>query len=393
MKLMLKLKWIMSRIYESSFQKTLFLHTKEERQSLIASFPEPQDLLERSYFQYLCQMKELPAIIRFLQNIAAVLLLPWVFFSGCLAKPQRMGEHDAVFLNINKGIDKTIIPCSLQSEFPNMTEITEIKILCGKEERKWLINLCRKYWKSPYFVVKCWIKIGLYASLIASFRPKAVISYEEFSFTSSIITAYCEEREVEHINVLHGERLYNTRDTFVSFHRFYVWNDIYRNMFLEMRAEKEQFRVELPPLLIWDETVEEKKVYDITYYMGNPKEEQLDRLLTVLEPLRKAGVKICIRVHPRFGDSVLIYQLFRNFILETPEISIRQSIARTGAVCAVMSTVLLQAGYANRRIIVDDVSNPEKFALLSELGYGILLQPHWILSEVTAESFLTYKDV
>lgn len=391
MKLILKLKWIMSRVYENSFQKTLFRRTKEERKSLIESFPEPKDRLERSYFQYQCQMKELPAIVRLMQNAAAVLLLPWVFLSGLFAKPLKVTGCDAVFLNLNEGIDKSIIPDSLQKEFPNMPEIKEVKVLYGKEERKWLFKLCRNYWRSPYFIIKCWLKMGLYASLITSFQPKAIISYEEFSFTSSVITAYCEERGVEHINVLHGERLYNTRDTFVSFHRFYVWDDNYRKMFLEMRAEKGQFRVELPPLVIWDSAIEEAEKYDMTYYVGNPTSKQLEQLFNVLEPLRRAGVKICIRIHPRFGDSVSINHLFKNFAIETPEISIRQSIARTGAVCAAMSTVLLQAGYAGRRIIVDDVSNPERFALLSELNYGILLQPHWLLSEVKPECFTLEK--
>jgi len=391
MKLILKLKWIMSRIYESSFRKTLFRYTKEERTSIIESFPEPKDRLERSYFQYLCQMKELPAIVRFMQNAAALLLLPWIFLSGFFAKPQKVKGCDAVFLNLNEGIDKSIIPNSLQEEFPNMTEIKEVKVLFGKEERKWLFRLCRNYWRSPYFIIKCWLKMGLYASLITSFHPKAVISYEEFSFTSSVISVYCEEHGVEHINVLHGERLYNTRDTFVSFHRFYVWDDNYRKMFLEMRAEKGQFRVELPPLFIWDNAIEEAIKYDMTYYVGNPTSKQLKQLFNVLEPLRQGGAKICIRKHPRFGDSVLINHLFKNFAIETPEISIRQSIARTGAVCAAMSTVLLQAGYAGRRIVVDDVSNPERFALLSELNYGILLQPHWLLSEVKPECFTFEK--
>lgn len=392
MNIFLRIKWIVGRIYENSWQKTLFRHTKEERKSLIESFPEPQNQLERSYFQYLCQTKELHVIVRFMQNIAAILLLPWVFFLGYFAKPKKMRDTDAVFLNLNEGYGREIIPRSLQMEFPNMPEIKEIKVLFGKAECKCLLNLCKKYWRNPYFVVKCWIKIGLYASLIDSFRPKAVISYEEFSFTSSIITAYCEERGVEHINVLHGERLYNTRDTFVSFHRFYVWNEIYRNMFLEMRAEKGQFRVELSPLLIWDKTHEEHKMYDITYYLGKPTAKQLKRIFNVLEPLRQSGIKICIRIHPRYGNRVLINHVFKDFYIETSEISITQSIARTCAACAVMSTVLLQAGYAGRRIVVDNVGNPEQFALLSELDYGVLLQSHWLLSEVTVECLLKERE-
>ena len=103
MNIFLRIKWIVGRIYENSWQKTLFRHTKEERKSLIESFPEPQNQLERSYFQYLCQTKELHVIVRFMQNIAAILLLPWVFFLGYFAKPKKMGDTDAVFLNLNEG--------------------------------------------------------------------------------------------------------------------------------------------------------------------------------------------------------------------------------------------------------------------------------------------------
>ena len=56
------------------------------------------------------------------------------------------------------------------------------------------MKLCIMRYCMHRFCLKCLVKIGLYANYIESYRPKAVVVYNEYSFTSSLLTAYCREK-------------------------------------------------------------------------------------------------------------------------------------------------------------------------------------------------------
>ena len=75
------------------------------------------------------------------------------------------------------------------------------------------------------------------------YTPKDLYVSAEYSFTSSILTAYCERNRVRHINVMHGEKTFFIREAFSRFHIFYVWDDFYIKLFHQLRANRTEYVV------------------------------------------------------------------------------------------------------------------------------------------------------
>ena len=60
-------------------QNNVFTYSVEKQQQYLKKFPEPKNLIERSYFQYKCQMKLYGRPLSFLLNILALPLFIWYF--------------------------------------------------------------------------------------------------------------------------------------------------------------------------------------------------------------------------------------------------------------------------------------------------------------------------
>ena len=56
-------------------KQPFFMQDITEQRKLLESFPEPQNLIERSYFQYVCQAKQIPLVLRIIQNTTSIFLL------------------------------------------------------------------------------------------------------------------------------------------------------------------------------------------------------------------------------------------------------------------------------------------------------------------------------
>lgn len=379
-----RIKSIVSRIYEASFSRSMFRLDRKEREAVLAAFPEPRDDVERSFFQYRCHMQSASRLLRVLQSVLAYPAFLFLLLKSGKAPEEAEKTDTAVY--ISYGIGENIIPDSLAEGFARIVTVTDTPLYFTKRERAWFLPVWKRYWRYPYFLLKCYTKMGVYAALARLHRPRALIVYSEFSFTGSLLTAYCEHVGLEHINVLHGEKLLNIRDAFVRYHRFYVWDETHRAVFAQMRAEPAQFIVEAPPMLRLRLPPEEPRCFDLTYYAGALTEHQLERLQRCFSHLRQQGLRICVRVHPRFGDLASAKARLEGcFFEDGSEVPLELSLARTGACCGIISTVLHQAHQCGKQIVIDDVSDPEKFSLAKDLGYQMLEVSHRLLSELILE--------
>ncbi len=365
---------------ESIFQ----LDTKKQKQILNA-FPKPKDLFERSYFQYKCQMKKQSALLVTAENIMALTLLPIYYIKLALARIdilQLAGEKCAVFLT--SGITIQTIPECLSKEYNEIIpcKIVEENMHIGKQEKNLLYKLFIRYWYSPYFIFKCMLKIGMYASIIEKYNPKAIITCNEYSYTSSVLTEYCRMRVVEHINVMHGEKLFNIRDSFFEYERYYVWDEHYIILLTDLRADNKQFRIAIPPSVILDCKNNQEPLYDYTYYLAG---EKTRTLITIRDFLLNTGVpssRICIRYHPRYRNVNEIMHIYKGFHIESPtEVPLNISLSRTKYPVSLYSTVLYQAYESGKKIIIDDITDNVKYKKLKELRYIMLEKPHGKLSE------------
>lgn len=367
-------------------RNTLFDVPMARQKAILEGLPEPKDLLKRASAQYRCQMMLERPILRAGYQLAAMLLLP-VYRRQLLRRPASRKEEtaDAVFAF---GGPDTILPCSLRQEYPGIRQVRDFQnaLFLTREDCSFLRELARRYPTAFYFRFKCMAKLAMYRSLYETYRPKAIIVSEEYSYTSSFLTEYCHRLGVEHINVMHGDKLYDIHDTFFCFDRCYIWDQFYRDLFCELRAEPTQFRMEMPPSMQpWDAQDVEKAV-DYTYYLQAETSQMLEKIAKSLQTLQKSGAVVAVRPHPLYSDMETVRRLFSDFeIEETAEVGIETSILRTRHVIGLYSTVLYQAHINHVPVVIDDLTAPERFAQLKSLRYIMLDKPHGLLSALLQE--------
>lgn len=367
-------------------RNTLFDVPMARQKAILEGLPEPKDLLKRAYAQYRCQMMLERPILRAGYQLAAMLLLP-VYRRQLLRRPASRKEEtaDAVFAF---GGPDTILPCSLRQEYPGIRQVRDFQnaLFLTREDCSFLRELARRYPTAFYFRFKCMAKLAMYRSLYETYRPKAIIVSEEYSYTSTFLTEYCHRLGVEHINVMHGDKLYDIHDTFFCFDRCYIWDQFYRDLFCELRAEPTQFRMEMPPSMQpWDAQDVEKAV-DYTYYLQAETSQMLEKIAKSLQTLQKSGAVVAVRPHPLYSDMETVRRLFSDFeIEETAEVGIETSILRTRHVIGLYSTVLYQAHINHVPVVIDDLTAPERFAQLKSLRYIMLDKPHGLLSALLQE--------
>lgn len=363
-------------------QDALFSYDVEKQKKYIESLGQPKDEIERSYFQYKCQMQFNGKMITFMLNIISLLLLLlYLVKYGRKRKINTLSQRELVFFRDGK--PGNILPNSLKEKYQTIENNPMEGILLTKSDKRFIKKIIRRYPLSWQFVLKCMIKIGRYSYAIQEYSPKAITVCAEYSFTSSVLTAYCREKNIRHINVMHGEKLYYMRDSFFKFDECYVWDEYYAKLLTLLKADQSQFVVERPDSLMFDNSIPRTYMYDYTYYLGAESDEVLQRIAKSLKEICERGNKIAIRPHPRYSDIEIINNLFAYAVIEdTKNISIEYSLMRTKHAISLYSTVLNQALCNNIPVIIDDISNPRNYRKLSELGYVCLSKEHEVLSYV-----------
>lgn len=362
---------------------SVFGYPVEKQKEYVAHFPEPKDDIQRGYFQYKCQMRFNKPAITLLVNLGSFpLLLFYLINSG----NKNIAVVDAQNIFFANGMPENIIPDVLRKNIGEIEVINDKKESLTKDDKKFIRSIWKRYPFSFQFIVKCLLKVRYYSYEIQRVKPRKIIVCNEYSFTSSVLTRYCEERGIKHINVMHGEKIYYMRDSFFRFHECYVWDEYYRELFKQMRAEPSQFKVAVPPSLKFPKVEETHKSKQYTYYLGWESGEKLRIIVRAMEELRKSGLEVAIRPHPRYTDLNEIKSCAPEIEIEDYKaLTIEQSLRRTENAISVYSTVLNQAYNNGIGIVLDDISDREKFKRLGERQYIMLNKPHELLSELLGD--------
>lgn len=366
---------------------SLFSVPVEKQKEYLESLPEPKDDIARGYSQYRCQAMLQGRFMNSLISVASfpvTLIMLMKYYRSAVPEKAETCENCAVFFRDGKPAN--IMPNVLREEFGNcITEPAEGNLLLKKDVQL-IWKLIRRYPLSWHFVLKCTLKIARYRYAIEKYAPKALIVCNEYSFTSSVLTEFCFQNGVELINVMHGEKLYHIRDSFFRFHRCYVWDVHYIRLFESMRAEKEQFRVEIPESLRFHVEKLPEKCYDYTYYMGGEQRVEMEIICGVLHKLQKEGCSVNIRPHPRYTDMQVLHEVCGEIPVEDwKEVTIERSVLRSKAVISRFSTVLLQASNNGVATIIDDMTDPETFARMQKLEFIMFSKEYMTMSELIRE--------
>ena len=354
----------------------------EKQKEILDSFDEPVSLIERSYYQYKCQVKMLPKWLVGVLSISSIFFIP-IFFIRHLSFNNAVSKISKVAVFIAGEEEYSYIPNKLKEEFSEIkfSNYNQKKLLDVKE-RNILRKMFREYWKSPYFIAKCMIKIAIYANQIYTYQPSAILTIAEFSFTSSLLTYYCNEFGVEHINIMHGEKLFDITDSFVEFNRYFLWDTHYKELLIKLRAGQNQFHIDQPEFLKLNLPKVDNYKYDLTYYLGGEDLKTLETLNSILHNVYISPDKISIRCHPRYSNVSEVTKIFNDFNIDLASgITIRESLASTKYVASLFSTVLYLGLLNGKQIVVDNQSNPGKYLQLRNLDFIILNKKHRLLSE------------
>ncbi len=367
-------------------QDALFSYDVEKQKKYIAGLGDPKDEIERSYFQYKCQMQFNGKFLTFLLNVVSFpVAMLYLAKYGKNSTTGQVEKKDLVFFRDGKPAN--ILPKSLQEQYRKIESDPTEGIQLTKKDKAFLHRIMRRYPFSWQFILKCLIKIGRYSYAISHYKPEAVAVCAEYSFTSSVLTAYCRQQKIRHIDVMHGEKMYYMRDSFFVFDACYVWDVCYADILTSLKADENQFMIEIPESLRFDGSYQKTDEYDDTYYLGAESEEVLQRIADSLEKLSRKGKRISLRPHPRYSDMESIRRLFAFANIEDPgTVTIEQSLMRTGCAISLYSTVLNQALCNGVPIVIDDISNPKNYQKLEELEYICLKKEHRLLSAVMEEA-------
>lgn len=364
--------------------------TVSSQLNYLSKLKYPKNDYDRAYNQFKCQMYLMSRSIKMFSNIGSFFaLIPYIVILSLHRLNIRYSEkHDAIY--IQNGIDKGIIPESIKSEYESIKECAFTDEGClGFDEIKILLNSILRHPLSPYMNMKIAMKLSLYKAAYIKYKPQAIISYCETSFASAIATMWCENRNILHINVQHGDFLKNIKFAGFRFSVFYVWDAHYERMFKSLGNIDTKYKIEICDNLMALSKKSGKTIaeFDLCYYLGDERHEQLAKVENLLSALSDKGMKCKVRLHPRETSEKEAKDIFKfPIIIEYPrEINLNDSANNSYYICSQYSTVLLQAYFGGRKIVIDDCTDPTVYNSLKDQEYILLDKDHLLLSALISE--------
>lgn len=337
--------------------------------------PQPNDEIDRSFNQFLTQKYfQHNVFVHFFEKFYAKLNLSKLMH-GLNTKSTNFDRTvDAVFFN-KLGLD--ILPDELLIEYPDIViDDGYDNPMLTNADCDFILEIQSRY-RDAFFIYKLIYRIAIYRNLIEKYHPKAIIATSEYSFCSSILTLFCRKNGIKHINVMHGEKLFDMMATFFEFDRCYVWDSSYIDLFLSQRAYDEQFVVSIPKSLRFKSYAVEPST-DLKIYLSNESKSELKRLKRNVDLIKCNSLldikRIRIRLHPLYTSLKIFKRIFKQDyeIEDNKAICIEQSILDSKYVMARCSTVLLQAKYNNVQVIIDDCTSPKLSNMLKLLNYRVI---------------------
>ena len=340
----------------------------DESLAYVASFDEPKDLWQRSYYQYLCQRYDMALWRKIMLNIVSGIIFPFaIIYLRFSHLAVRFVEHLECVSDCSDV--KPMVPESLKQQY-SIDYDTYYNAGYGLSHRdiKYLFGYFFHYLNKPTFLLHITFKIARYGNIIRKYRPEVIICHNEYSYSSSALTDFCRHHSITHINIMHGERLINIRNAFFEYDKCYVWHEHYKSLYILLRSgtKPEDFIIEVPKAL----KIDKKNDYDknafanYKYYLGDQTLDELRHIVDSLTPLKQKGFSVKFRPHPRYTDFDDLSKLVPKEEIEWPsEIDIATSIASCDYVIGSFSTVLLQAFLCGRGCLIDDITYANRIEL------------------------------
>ena len=368
--------------------RSMFDTSFEEQKEFLKKLGPGKDDYDRSYKQYLChcffQNNRFVIVMNIVSYIALPFFLLFVFLKGLFIK-KRPGLCNAI---ATKGADSRM-PDELLERFNYIYDnIGFSKLSLKLKDVLFCLGIFIKYPLHPFFVFKISFKVAYYSYLFHVYSPKAMLVMNEYSYTSSLLTLFCQRRGVLHIDIMHGEKFFYIHDSYFRYHECWIWNEHYKHLFMAMNAYYDQFHISVPKMLRIDcNLYKDDNLYsDFKYYLQIFSEKQIKDVAEVMKNLKNKGATIKLRPHPIWSDVELLKKYVDKEDIENPkEVSILQSVSNLKYAIGSFSTVLNQAYYSGKMVVLDDVAFKDQYEKLKMLWYPLIEMESYKLSKITSE--------
>lgn len=343
----------------------------EEQKGYLESLGDAKNDIDRGFKQYQCQNYFVPTWKVWLFNLAAAVIVPIVVFYYLLKGLFVRKEAHIDAMIERKGMDE-VVPSLVKERFSPDNSHWKDGSSMSIKDIDFLLRLVLRAPHHPYFLLKAWMNVVQYSDMIRRHSPNVLIQFGEFSYSSSILTAYCHRFNIKHINIMHGEKTWFIRDSFFHFDECYVWDEHYANIFRELKAEPSQFIVAVPESMHIDtKKYKNDLVYsDYKYYLGIYNEIELQEIIKSMAFIEREGKTVKYRPHPRYSDLAVLKKYVNDNDIEMPsKVGILESISNMEYAVGSFSTVLSQAYFSGKKVILDDVTFESEYNKLKKLKY------------------------
>lgn len=351
--------------------RDLFGFPRAEQECFLSSLGEAKDDIDRGYKQYLCQNQFVRPHAKIVAlNIVGAVALPFLILWYLIKRIGVRKSNNIECIIETKGVSE-VVPEEVKKKY-NPSEDYKKGASLSFADLCFIGKLIIRVPFHPYYVFKSMMHVAKYSDLFYRYHPLVMIRFWEFSFCSSVLTAYCHLNNVKHVDVMHGEKLFNIRDSFFHFDECYVWSDHYVELFKSLKAEPSQFHVALPSSIKIDvNRYLNPSVYaDYKYYLAVFSEDQIKSIVNSMKFLKKNGKSIKYRPHPSYSDLNLLRKYVDESEIEYPQkVSIFESVSNLDYAIGSYSTVLSQAYYSGKVVVLDDVTYKERYEKLKSLCY------------------------
>lgn len=366
----------------------------KKQKKYLNTFHNPKDEYERSYYKYKCFCKSIyykRNWLLFVYNLGALCIYPFVYVY--LVKKGRGKRRvnyfvDAVVENVPRLPNYDVIPSEIKEKYKEIHEITDVNYqdaYLSSVSLKICKELRKRYFWSYYFRLITTFKLAQFNQYIQDYNPKAIVFYScEREFSGPLQTLLCAEEGVNYESFMHGDYLYDIAFAFQKYSLYYTWDRLYNNMFDSLRCAS-QMIIYKPEKLKGTAKLNKEGdcSYFATYYFSDETRESVEIIYNIFRKFTELGLRCKVRPHPRFSNLDFIQKIFKDIEVENYlEYNLDDSISDTLYIIGLNTTVLSQAYFSGKKVVIDNISMKNNFRDLKEKSYIMINRPHILLSNL-----------
>lgn len=330
-------------------------------------------------------------IVLFYNIISALLLLPMLLYLNrkklqVVPKDKHKAVTKNSFSDNSVGIED-IFPLEIKKNYVVQTYIVDIHhIYLDKDANRIIFKAFIKHPFSYYYLLILSIKLAKQSTIIHKMNPALICTYVcEREFADPLLTFYASLYDTEYHGFMHGDFMYQIDHAFMQFSCYWVWDEHYVRMFRELRCNQKMvvYRPGKYEMLKVANKNENECEYYATYYFSGETKKTIDTLKEIFDKLKEKGKRCKIRPHPRYSHFKYINTVFKNYYIEdTHNYNLETSLGDTFLVIGLNSTVLSQAYYCGKIVVIDDITDKSSYEVLSEKDYILFNKAQYRLSEI-----------